>query len=143
MICPECKAEYRQGFTVCADCDVALVSRLPNPPRSVADSQAPPDDRDAFDPQDTEDPFCAFWEGEDPRICADICSVLDEAAIPRRVLRHEAQLFRISASSHIKIGVPFSLYEKAEVVVVEAFGGAFEARKLLWPAEENPPDDKC
>jgi hypothetical protein len=25
MICPQCKAEYRQGFTHCVDCDVDLV----------------------------------------------------------------------------------------------------------------------
>ena len=25
MICPECKAEYREGFTRCADCDIELV----------------------------------------------------------------------------------------------------------------------
>ncbi|MCU1315152.1 MAG: hypothetical protein JWN63_474 [Candidatus Acidoferrum typicum] len=25
MYCPPCKAEYRQGFTRCADCDVGLV----------------------------------------------------------------------------------------------------------------------
>ena len=29
MICPQCKAEYRQGFTRCSDCDVALVPSLP------------------------------------------------------------------------------------------------------------------
>jgi hypothetical protein len=29
MFCPKCKAEYREGFTRCADCDVALVDRLP------------------------------------------------------------------------------------------------------------------
>jgi hypothetical protein len=28
MFCPECEAEYRDGFTTCADCDVALVSAL-------------------------------------------------------------------------------------------------------------------
>jgi hypothetical protein len=25
MICPKCKAEYREGFTVCADCNVKLI----------------------------------------------------------------------------------------------------------------------
>jgi hypothetical protein len=29
MFCPNCKAEYRAGFTRCSDCDVPLVSALP------------------------------------------------------------------------------------------------------------------
>ncbi|UCG92113.1 MAG: hypothetical protein JSV97_13850, partial [candidate division WOR-3 bacterium] len=29
MYCPQCKAEYRQGITVCADCGVSLVYELP------------------------------------------------------------------------------------------------------------------
>ena len=29
MICPQCGAEYRQGFTQCSDCHVSLVSELP------------------------------------------------------------------------------------------------------------------
>ncbi|HXK60997.1 MAG TPA: DUF2007 domain-containing protein [Acidobacteriota bacterium] len=28
MICPNCKAEYREGYTVCADCQVPLVESL-------------------------------------------------------------------------------------------------------------------
>lgn len=32
MFCPVCKCEYRQGFTMCADCDVALVAELPAEP---------------------------------------------------------------------------------------------------------------
>lgn len=29
MFCPNCKAEYREGFTRCADCGVDLVEKLP------------------------------------------------------------------------------------------------------------------
>lgn len=28
MFCPECETEYREGFTTCADCGVALVAEL-------------------------------------------------------------------------------------------------------------------
>lgn len=30
MFCPICKCEYRQGFTTCTDCDVALVAESPD-----------------------------------------------------------------------------------------------------------------
>jgi hypothetical protein len=140
MICPECHAEYRDGFTVCADCDVPLTPQLPAPPQ-FANSGNPSDagERDPFGEQDPEDPFCALWEGQDPRICADLCSVLDDAGIPHRVLRQEAHIFRIRADSHIKIGVPFSLYEKAENAIGEAFGGEAEAHRLLHPGLPNRP----
>ena len=29
MYCPNCRGEYRSGFTWCKDCDVALVEELP------------------------------------------------------------------------------------------------------------------
>lgn len=31
MFCPACRSEYRPGFTHCSDCDVDLVSELPEP----------------------------------------------------------------------------------------------------------------
>ena len=32
MFCPECRAEYREGFKVCSDCNVDLVDALPPEP---------------------------------------------------------------------------------------------------------------
>ena len=29
MFCPQCRSEYRQGFTRCSDCDIDLVAELP------------------------------------------------------------------------------------------------------------------
>ena len=32
MYCPKCKAEYREGFTKCAECQIDLVKELPKEP---------------------------------------------------------------------------------------------------------------
>ena len=34
MFCPVCKAEYRQGFEMCDDCNVSLVAELPPEPET-------------------------------------------------------------------------------------------------------------
>jgi hypothetical protein len=33
MYCPKCRAEYREGFLECSDCDVDLVEKLERIPR--------------------------------------------------------------------------------------------------------------
>jgi hypothetical protein len=36
MFCPKCRAEYREGFTVCGDCGTTLVPELPpEPPKET------------------------------------------------------------------------------------------------------------
>lgn len=38
MFCPECRTEYREGFTICADCNVDLIKALsPEPEPEFVD----------------------------------------------------------------------------------------------------------
>jgi hypothetical protein len=139
MICPQCQAEYREGFTVCADCGAQLIAQLPAPPRvsgSRAGGPAESENREA--PGDAENPFCAFWEGDDARIHAELCTVLEEAGIPYKTMRREDYLFRLTARSAFKIGVPFSLYETAERVVASVYGKPESEPETRWlPPETN------
>lgn len=70
MFCPNCKTEYRPGFTKCADCGIALVNRLPK--------DAPAGDADA--PKDSEG-FELLWSGLSPGPYGDIRDALDAEGI--------------------------------------------------------------
>jgi len=63
-----------------------------------------------------------FWKGTDLRVCTEICTVLDEAAIPHKMIRRQDHLFNWTHQAPYQIGVPASLYEKAELAIKEAFG---------------------
>ncbi len=115
MICPQCHAEYRPGFTVCADCDVPLVPQYETgAPLAAPAPPAIPDD-----PND--DPFCAFWQGDDTRLHAELASILDSAGLAHKTVRRQDHLFNLSNYPAFQIAVPFSLYEQAERAVKEAF----------------------
>lgn len=114
MFCPLCKAEYRPGFTRCADCDVDLVRELPKTAIELRAESEPGDPN--------EDPFCSFWKGEDARVHAELCSVLDEADIPHNTVFRRDHLFNLKNYPAYEVGVPFSLFERAENAVKEAYG---------------------
>jgi hypothetical protein len=145
MICPQCKAEYRRGFTLCADCEVPLAEPTELMTRSAGDDAAEDGakrERVAVAPGDPNtDPFCSFWKGTDLRVCTEICSVLDEAGIPHKMIRRQDHLFNLSQQSPYQIGVPASLYEQAELAIKEAFGTDEESGEdvvdLLPPPEED------
>jgi hypothetical protein len=101
MICPECKAEYRQGFTRCSDCDVDLVYALP-------DAQNLPEA-----PEGLEGMLRSVWGGSDPRMCAELCAKLKDAEIPFKVVRREDHVFNTRNYPDQQIAVPPSLYDKA------------------------------
>ncbi len=99
----------------CADCGVELVHGPTSDSSRNAGSAAIPGDPN-------EDPFCSFWKGEDPRIHADLCEVLDEAGIPHNTVFRRDHLFNLRNYPSYEVGVPFSLFEKAELAVKEAYG---------------------
>lgn len=125
MFCPNCKAEYRPGFTHCVDCDVDLVHELPKTAIERRGESEPGDPN--------EDPFCSFWRGEDPRVHAELCSVLDEAGIPHNTVFRRDHLFNLKSYPAYEVGVPFSLFERAENAVKEAYGA--DGAEDVGPAE--------
>jgi hypothetical protein len=120
MICPECKAEYRRGFVRCADCGVELVEVSPGA------MVAPAQERGReVGINEEEDPFCEFWRGDDARLQGELCQVLDEAGIPFRTLRLNDALSMVGLPFRrppFRIGVQFSMFQRAEKAVAEAFG---------------------
>ena len=128
MFCPECRVEYRSGFTHCTDCDVDLVDELTLERTDLFEAN----------PGDQEDPFCAFWQGDDRRLHAELCSVLDAAGIPHKTVLREDHLFNLKNFPAFQIGVPFSLFERAETAVKDAYemdvGGTDAAESLNPPA---------
>ena len=58
MICPKCKAEYREGFYECADCSVALVE---------INSQVFTEENDVQDDinENSETDFIEIWQTSD------------------------------------------------------------------------------
>lgn len=145
MICPKCGAEYRQGFTACADCGVDLVAVPPEGGKALAAFLADESARPKSEAGDSrEDPFCSFWKGNDARVCAELCTVLDEAGIPHKTVHRSDHLFNFNNQAGYELGVPASLYEKAELAVKEAFGTDEETGEdsvPLLPAPNREPAD--
>ncbi len=72
MFCPECGAEYREGFLKCADCDVELSAQAPE--------KAFPDD----------EPTVGVYRTGDATLLPVLKSVLAAAGIPFSVQGDEA-----------------------------------------------------
>ncbi len=113
LYCPQCGTEYREGYSSCSDCHVLLVRERPKGRelQSVAESGDP-----------GKDPYTEFWHGEDARLHAELCSLLDEAEIPHITIQKEDRLFRLTTQPSLQLAVPFSQLEKAESVIRETFG---------------------
>jgi hypothetical protein len=122
MFCPNCKAEYRPGFTHCVDCDIDLVYSLDDSssPRPASVSSSDPDSSSEID--DRFDVPQLLWTGVDTGTFAQIRTGLNEANIPYNDEPLEARLLYASIRNPLEIWVPRSEYEKARKVLAKVYG---------------------
>jgi len=135
MYCPLCGAEYRPGFTVCSDCQVALV---PDPPRAASATAS----NDTSD----EKSLALVWSGNDSRLHDEICQALDREKIPARTLGSEDHLFNFNRRPTFEVYVPADLVNSAreaikQVSATEEIAEPSESDLLEIPAEEGSPND--
>ncbi len=142
MFCPQCQAEYRQGFTRCSDCDVDLVYSLPQGSADAKDLRG-----SAFAGQEKE--LRLIWKGYDEARCVSLCRELMTADIPYKVAQTPAERFRRRVKWLYEIGVLDADYQRAkELLGIE---GEFadscyyeeheEEEQTADRAEPIPPDD--
>lgn len=67
MFCPQCRVEYRPGFTHCTDCDLDLVDAL------------------AQEPEHTGQANRIIWMGDSQEDCVALCQELQDAGIRYQV----------------------------------------------------------
>jgi len=147
MYCPRCGVEYRAGFTRCSDCDADLVWEPPNKAMVARPASDQGYDRVPGEPGDpNEDPFCSFWKGDDARVHVELCQVLDDAGIPHNTVFRRDHLFNLSNYAAYEVGVPFSLFQRAETAVKEAYGtddvgdvGSTELTGRILPERSSAP----
>jgi hypothetical protein len=149
MYCPKCGTEYREGFAHCTDCDVDLVWEPPN--KGIVarhtDEWGYVHDTVPGEPGDPNlDPFCSFWKGDDARVHAELCEVLDQAGIPHNTVFRRDHLFNLTNYPAYEVGVPFSMFQRAENAVKEAYGadavdevGARELQGRVLPERSGAP----
>jgi hypothetical protein len=149
VYCPKCGTEYRQGFTHCTDCDVDLVWESPQKAMVAqhTDEWGHVHDTVPGEPGDpNSDPFCSFWKGDDARVHAELCEVLDDAGIPHNTVFRRDHLFNLTNYPAYEVGVPFSMFERAETAVKEAYGtddvvdvGSTELQGRVLPEHSSAP----
>jgi hypothetical protein len=144
MFCPQCQAEYRQGFIRCSDCDVDLVYSLT--PKSPAATAA--DRGRGFAGQEGQ--LRLIWKGNDEAACLALCRDLLKGDIPYKVAQTAAvRDLRMRVKWQYEIGVVDQDYQSARELL--AMKGEFadscydekdeESGQAADTAESIPPDD--
>jgi hypothetical protein len=134
LFCPHCKAEYRPGFTRCADCEVDLVEHVPDP-RPVASD-------DPFDVRHTDlKNMKHVWSADERDSPEYVCAGLNAAGIPFKVIERKEQVYGRSLDEHYEIFVPKQFYEKAKIIAEQGnvdFTDSPEDQKIMGLPNMEP-----
>ena len=103
MFCPECKAEYRPGFTFCSDCQTNLVETLPEPSDVSTNKLQDADLREV-------------WVGRSQEQCVAYCAELRAVEIPYHVIQHERTYFK-DTEGNFRIGVLPKFLDEAKKII--------------------------
>lgn len=128
MFCPNCKSEYRPGFTKCADCGVDLVAALPAGANTV-DSNIPRSDEGLE----------LLWSGVSEALTDQIDAALEAAHITHKITDKEFGLLPNLAQSvnFVWIDPRDRTSSRAILANVLAGSGALEQE-----SERYPPDGR-
>jgi hypothetical protein len=99
MFCPDCKSEYRPGFTRCSDYDVDLVAELPGPQSDASLSK-----------------LKSVWAGKNQERCVELCKKFKAAGISFKVDQRRRQYLK-GLDENYRIAVPSDLFEKARKII--------------------------
>ncbi len=105
MFCPNCRAEYLKGATICSDCLVALVDHLPG--KSAGEANALRED----------EPLVAVWGCRDPEEHAEVIATLEKENIPARTVQADDYLFIPRVRLPFEVYVPKRFAEKAKKIL--------------------------
>ncbi len=120
MYCPECRTEYREGFTECADCHVPL------------QAGPPPEEPDSFDPSLE---LVVALESNDGIQLAMARGLLDEAKIPYYTLGKITRLVN-DVDPFLNKWVRLQVPRDREAEALEVL------RPVLHPEDEPPLTDE-
>jgi hypothetical protein len=115
MFCPVCKAEYREGFAQCHDCNVALVAELPH--------------------DESPEAYRVLWRGEDPVLRDRLCELLENDAIEYADTPLEVYLRKSGDPFNLSLGPRFGFVISVRVRQLQAATAILG--KLL---DEEPAD---
>jgi hypothetical protein len=135
MFCPECQAEYRRGFTRCADCDVDLVGTLEEAVRH-GHAQEVQETQEPKEAKETGSKNGLLWKGTDADFYLSLLTALDTFGI-ERMGRAVNPAFYEKLSDSLEIG-----FEKPEFGVWVTEATASLGRWILNSKLESETEEK-